>query len=143
MASSGTWTSALPTSSPLYSPSVAVGRTATSIENESSSPASGSEGTSSFGSPTGVIPVSMSARSYHSGSESRSACSRTASRPTRWMTSCGGTLPLRKPGMRMSRASWCAARSTRCSTASASIPTSTRTRESPSSVTEVLIDGAA
>ena len=53
---------------------------------------------SSFGSPTGVTPESIIARSYHSGKPSRSASSMTASRPTRWRTSCGGTLPLRKPG---------------------------------------------
>jgi hypothetical protein len=41
--------------------------------------------------------------------------------------------------MRMSRASSFAARSSRSWTTPASIPTSTRTRESPSSVIEVLI----
>ena len=41
---------------------------------------------------------------YHSGSPSWRACSMTASRPSRWRTSFGGTFPLRKPGKRMSRA---------------------------------------
>ena len=52
IASSGTSTSALPTSSPRHSPSSAVGRTPTSIVNSSSSPSSGRSPTSSFGSPT-------------------------------------------------------------------------------------------
>ena len=91
------------------------GRT-TSIEKASSSPSAGSSPTSSFGSPIALTPESSSARSYHSGSESRSACSTTASRPNRWITSCGGTLPLRKPGIFISPASAFAARSTRFAT---------------------------
>ena len=114
IASSGTSTSVLPTSSPRYSPSSAFGRTPTSIEKTSSSPSPGSCSTSSFGSPTVGRPDSTIARSYHSGSESRIACSSTASRPMRWMTSCGGTLPLRKPGSFISPAICFAARSTRC-----------------------------
>ena len=63
-----------------------------------------------------VTPESSSARSYHSGRLSRRACSSTASRPRRWITSCGGTLPLRKPAIFISPASWPAARSTRLAT---------------------------
>ena len=106
-------------------------------ELELARPPRGGRETSSFGSPTGVIPVSSSARSYHSGSESRSACSSTASRPTRWITSSAGTLPRRKPGICISRPSCRAARSSRFATASGSTPTSMRTRLSGSSVTEV------
>ena len=48
---------------------------------------------SSFGSPTVRQPERTIASSYHSGSESRTACSSTASRPTRWITIGPGTLP--------------------------------------------------
>ena len=56
IASSGTSTSALPTSSPRHSPSSAFGRTPTSIVNSSSSPSAGRSPTSSFGSPTVTTP---------------------------------------------------------------------------------------
>ena len=57
-----------------------------------------------LGSPTGLTPEASSARSYHSGSASRIASSSTAPKPSRWITSEGGALPLRKPGSRISRA---------------------------------------
>ena len=65
---------------------------------------------SSFGSPTVETPERTIASSYHSGSESRTACSSTASRPIRWITIGPGTLPLRKPGIRSSRPSCAAVR---------------------------------
>ncbi len=66
--------SALPTSRPLYSPSLAGGRTPTSNLNSSGSPSSsGVETISMLGSPIGLTPESSSARSYHSGSASRIA----------------------------------------------------------------------
>ena len=81
--------------------------------NASGSPsASGVETISTLGSPTGLMPEPSSARSYHSGSESRIASSSTAPKPSRWITSDGGALPLRKPGSRISRASARAARLT-------------------------------
>ena len=96
-------------------PSVAFGVTETSIEKLSGSPWSGtwSRSTSSFGSPTVETPERRIASSYHSGSESRTACSSTASRPIRWITIGPGTLPFRKPGIRSSRPSAVAARCTR------------------------------
>jgi hypothetical protein len=54
------------------------------------------------------------------------------------MTTGAGTLPLRKPGMRMFCASWRAVASMRRSTSSGGISASTRTRDSGSSVTDVL-----
>ncbi len=63
-----------------------------------------------LGSPTGLIPERSRPCSYHSGSDSRIASSSTAPKPTRWITSEGGALPLRKPGMRISRARLRAAR---------------------------------
>ena len=47
-----------------------------------------------------------SRRSTSAPSASRTASSSTASRPRRWITTGGGTLPLRKPGSFRSRPSW-------------------------------------
>ena len=91
----------------------------------------------------GETPEASSACSYHSGSASRIACSTTASRPIRWITICGGTLPLRKPGIFISPARSRAARSTRFEKRSASTATSILTFESGSSVTVVCIAAAA
>ena len=82
----------------------------------------------------------MIASSYHSGSESRTACSSTASRPMRWITIAGGTLPLRKPGSFSSRPSAVAVRWRRDSISSLGTSASRRTRESGSSVTVVWTD---
>ena len=92
---------------------------------------------SSFGSPTGVTPESIIARSYHSGNPSRSASSMTASRPTRWRTSCGGTLPLRKPGSFISLANVRAAACSRLSSSSAGTTAAILTFDSGRSVTSV------
>ena len=79
-------------------------------------------------------------RSYHSPSESRSACSRTASRPTRWITSAPGTLPLRNPGIRISRPMRAAAvRSTALRDRLGPRRDVDAHADSPSSVTEVCI----
>ena len=134
--SSGTSGSARPTSRPLYSPSVASGRTPISNLKPSGSPSSsGAETISMLGSPTGLTPEPSSARSYHSGSESRIASSSTAPKPSRWITSDGGALPLRKAGHphlpRQAAGGALMARST----SSAGTSTSTRTREPGSSVT--------
>src|SRR4051812_20880961 len=59
-------------------------------------------------------------------------------RPTRCSTTCGGTLPLRKPGIFKSRPRFTAASLTALSTAAGSTSTSTRTRESPSSLVFVF-----
>jgi hypothetical protein len=112
----------------------------TSIEKPSGSPAAGSSSTFSSGSPTVATPDLITASSYHSGIESRTACSITASRPTRWITIAAGTFPLRKPGMRSSRPIAFAARSTRDSTSALGTCASRRTRESLSSVTLVVTD---
>ena len=82
------------------------------------------------------------AAEYQPPIDSRTASSSTASRPTRWMITGGGTLPLRKPGMRMLRPSARAATATRFSTSAAGTSASTRTRDSGSSVT-VVVTGAA
>ena len=73
-----------------------------------------------------------SACSYQPGRPWRTASSSTASRPTWRITTCGGTLPLRKPGTRISPPMALAAALSSCSSASAGTSTSTRTRESPS-----------
>ncbi len=138
MSSSGTVASRRPTSRPLYSPSVAAGRTPISIEKLSASPSAGGSPRSSFGSPTGLMPEVSIASRYQSTSVSRIASSSTASRPMRWMTSAGGTLPLRKPGIFMLRPRSRAFCSTRRRTSSAGTWASTRTRDSGSSVTEVV-----
>ena len=109
---------------------LAFGRTPTSIEKARSSPSAGRSPTSSLGSPIGLMPLSIRARSYHSGNESRSACSTTASRPIRWITIWGGTLPLRNPGIFISPARVDAAPATRFSTVAASTATSILTRDS-------------
>ena len=138
--SSGTSFSARPTSSPLYSPSLAGGRTPTSNLKASGSPSeSGVATISMLGSPIGLIPVSSNARSYHSGSASRIASSKTGAKPSRWITSEGGALPWRKPGIRISFAIARAAREAARSTSLPGTSTSTRTRESGSSVREVSI----
>ena len=92
------------------------------------------------GSPTELTPEASSALSYHSGSASRIASSSTEPKPSRWITSDGGALPLRNPGIRISRARARAARCMARSTSAAGTSTSTRARESGSSVTEVSID---
>ena len=61
------------------------------------------------GSPTGTMRAASIAARYQPPSDSRTASSSTASRPTRWMTTGGGALPARKPGTRRLRASWRAA----------------------------------
>ena len=77
---------------------------------------------------------------YQRPSESRTVSSRTASRPTRWMTIGGGTLPRAEPGHaqlaaeRLGRLLRCAARSPPAATSA-----STRTRDSGSSVTVVFM----
>ena len=83
------------------------------------------------------------AAEYQAPIESRTASSSTASRPTRLMTTGAGALPARKPGTRMERASDRAACSMRFSTSAAGTSASTRTRDSGSSVTDVVIGGAA
>ncbi len=85
------------------------------------------------GLPTVAMPASWTASSYQPGSARRTASSSTASRPTCWSTTCGGTLPLRNPGTFMSRPISPAALATSRSMASGSTSTSTRTRESASS----------
>ena len=77
------------------------------------------------------------AAEYQPAIDSRTASSSTASRPTRWMITGGGTLPLRKPGMRRLRPSARAATATRFSTSVAGTSACTRTRDSGSSVTVV------
>ena len=112
----------------------------TSIENESSSPASGSDGTFSSGSPTGRDP----------GVQERPLVplrERVAKRLLQHGLAADPLdhelrrdLALAKAGHAACRARARARRARAArSTASGSIPTSTRTRESPSSVTEVLI----
>src|SRR5688572_14749270 len=98
---------------------------------------------SSSGSPTGTIAASSIAAEYQAPIESRTASSRTASRPTRLITTGAGALPARKPGTRMLRPSARAAWAMRLSTSSGGTSASTRTRDSGSSVTEVEIGGAA
>ena len=65
----------------------------------------------------------------------------TAPKPSRWITSEGGALPLRKPGIRISsrqaRGRRAAGRGRPCS---AGTSTSTRARESGSSVTSVFME---
>ena len=76
------------------------GRTPISIEKaQRLRPRPGRSPTSRSGSPTGAIPASSIASTYQLPSELRSASSSTASRPSRRMTTGGGTLPLRKPGI--------------------------------------------
>ena len=87
------------------------------------------------------MPASASASSYQPGRPRRTASSSTASRPTCCSTTSAGTLPLRKPGTRISRPSWDAAVFSSRSSASVGTSTSTRTRESGSSV--VLVFTAA
>ena len=135
--------SAFSTVRPLYSPSVASGRTPISIEKFSGWPCDGSSPRSSSGSPTGTIAASSIAAEYQSPIESRTASSSTASRPTRLMTTGAGALPARKPGTRIERPSAFAACATRFSTSSGGISASTRTRDSGSSVTEVETEVAA
>ena len=78
---------------------------------------------------------------YQPAIDSRTASSSTASRPTRWMITGGGTLPVRKPGTRRLRPSARAAWATRFSTSAAGTSASTRTRDSGSSVTVVVTVG--
>ena len=102
-------------------------------------PSAGSSfGTSSSGSPTGAIPEPSIASAYQLPSALRTASSRTASRPSRRITTGSGTLPLRKPGTRIWRPSSRAACWTRRSTSSGATSAWTRTRDSGSSVTLVL-----
>ena len=122
-------------------PSVAVGRTPTSMENCSGLPSSGRSPRSSLGSPTGSTPASSMACTYQRESPSRTASSSSALRPTRRMTTGGGTLPLRNPGMRRLRPTSRAARCRRFSTSAAGTSASTRTRLSGSSVTLVFTVG--
>ena len=131
--------SRLPTSTPLYSPSSAFGRTPISIENVSGSPSPGMSPTFSSGSPTGAMPASSIAATYQRPSEERIVSSSTASRPMRRMTTGGGTLPLRNPGMRSSDPSDCAVWLMRFVISSGETSASTRTRDSGSSVTVVFI----
>ena len=98
---------------------------------------------SSWGSPTGVTPELISARSYHSGSPSRSASSMTASRPIRCRTISGGTFPLRNPGTFISPAKLRAAACRRRSTSSGGTLAAIFTFESGRSVTSVLTSGGA
>ena len=115
------------------------GRTPTSNLKESDSPsASGAETISMLGSPTGLSAESSSAFSYHSGNPSRIASWSTEPKPSRWITSEGGALPLRKPGIRISRASVREARCIARSTSAAGTSASTRARELGSSVTVVF-----
>ena len=117
------------------------GRTPISNLKPSGSPSSsGAETISMLGSPTGLTPEASRARSYHSGSDSRIASSRTAPKPSRWITSEGGALPLRKPGRRISRARRAGGALDAASRRrSAGTSTSTSTREPGSSVTVVCI----
>ena len=143
IASSPTSGSRRPTSRPLYSPSLAVGRTPISIEKRSGSPSPGSSPRSRLGlADRDDRRRRRWRRVYQPPIDSRTASSSTASRPTRWMITGGGTLPLRKPGMRRSRPSARAACATRFSTSSAGTSASTRTRDSGSSVTVVVTAAA-
>ena len=83
IASAGTDGSRLPTSRSVYLPNFAFGVTEISIEKLSGCPAGGNSPSSSFGSPTDFTSETRSASSYQTGNESRTACSSTASRPTR------------------------------------------------------------
>ena len=126
----------------MYSPSSAIGRTPTSNLKLSGSPAASGVATiSMFGSPIGVTAESSSACSYQSGRASRIASSSTGPKPSRWITSDGGALPLRKPGMRISRARARAAREAAFSTSLGGTSTATLTRESGSSVRVVSMVG--
>src|SRR3954451_9451134 len=110
----------------------------TSIVNPSGDPFSGRSLRSICGSPTVFTPASVTASSYQLGSAWRTASSSTASRPTCWITTCGGTLPLRKPGTRISRPILPAAVWSSRSSTSVGTSTSTRTCELSSSVAMVL-----
>ena len=116
----------------------ALGRTPISIVKVSGWPCGGRSPSLTSGSPTGWMPAASIASRYHWPSAPRTASSRTASRPKRWMTTGGGTLPLRKPGIRRSRPSVRAARSTLFCTSCGGTSASTRTRDSGSSVTVVF-----
>src|SRR5439155_16561055 len=93
---------------------------------------------SGLGWPTGAMSAALIASTYQRPIASLTVSSSTVSRPMRRMTTGGGTLPLRKPGMRRLAPSW---RAVRCSdrlTSSAGTSASTRTRDSGSSVTLVF-----
>ena len=130
--------SRLPTSTPLYSPSVAVGRTPISMVKVSGWPSPGRSPTSSSGSPTGWMPAASIASRYQRPIAPRTVSSSTLSRPMRWITTGGGTLPLRKPGIRRFWPSCRAVACMRRSISAAGTSASTRTRDSGSSVTDVL-----
>ncbi len=117
---------------------MAGGTTPTSIEKVSGEPFWGRSPMSTCGSPTVVTPASFTASSYQPGSPRRTASSSTLSRPTCWSTTCEGTLPLRKPGTFISRPMASAACASWRSTASLGTSTSSRTRESSSSVVVVF-----
>ena len=116
---------------------MASGRTPISIEKRSGSPSPGSSARLRSGSPTGTTFAPSIAAEYQPAIDSRTASSSTASRPTRWMITGGGTLPVRKPGTRRLRPSALAAWARRFSTSAAGTSASTRTRDSGSSVTVV------
>jgi hypothetical protein len=85
----------------LYSPSVAVGRTPISIVKVSGWPSPGKIADVELGVADGMdAGRRRSPRGTSGPSRPRTVSSRTLSRPMRWITTGGGTLPLRKPGMR-------------------------------------------
>src|SRR3954463_5882952 len=104
----------------------------------SGSPSGGRAPRSSLGSPTGAMSAALIASTYQRPIVSRTASSRTASRPMRRMITGAGTLPLRNPGTRRLAPSWRAVCWIERSTSSAGTSASTRTRDSGSSVTVVL-----
>ena len=135
--SSGTSGSARPTSRPLYSPSSAVGRTPTSnLKLERLALRLGGRDDLDAGIADRADRRSRAAPVRTTRAATRGSPPRApAPKPSRWITSEGGALPLRKPGSRISRARLRAARWHARSTSSAGTSTSTRTRESGSSVT--------
>ncbi len=137
-APSGTSTSARPTSRPVYSPSVASGRTWT-VAWKVRSPASGTLSRSRSGSSIGLTPgLGDRLRSTSSPSDPLSISCTTASRPTRWTITSAGALPGRNPGTRTSRPSWRMARSMPRWTSSSGTATSRRTLFSSSGVTSAV-----
>ena len=84
------------------------------------------------------MPAASIASRYQRPIAPRTVSSSTLSRPMRWITTGGGTLPLRKPGMRRFWPSWRAVACMRRSISSGGTSASTRTRDSGSSVTVVL-----
>ena len=96
-APSGTSTSARPTSRPVYSPRVALGRTWT-VAWKVRSPSSGTLSRSRSGSSIGSTPVSATAAEYQPPSDPLSISCTTASRPTRCTITSAGRLARAEAG---------------------------------------------